>query len=174
MEEIWKPISCFEGLYKVSNLGRILKLSNNFILKPWKNKKGYLRVKLWKDGTCITKVVHLLVAEAFILKTGDEINHKDENKENNSVFNLEWCSRIYNCNYGTRSQRLSKALINNQYKSKKILKCDIQGHIIKIYPSTSEVERQEGIHHSLISRYCKRNIDKVFIINNIIWKYGEE
>lgn len=93
MTEIWKDIVGYEGLYQVSNLGRV---RNKYmhILRPRPDKNGYLRVNLLKRFYS----VHRLVANTFISNPNNytEINHKDENKSNNSVGNLEWCSRQYN------------------------------------------------------------------------------
>lgn len=117
MEEIWKPILNFEGLYEVSNLGRIRSLGNythkgTHIKKPTKTEKGYLKIQLYKDGKRFSFRVHRIVAEAFISNPNNlpEVNHKDENKLNNSVANLEWCDHVYNQRYGTRNQRISKTM----------------------------------------------------------------
>ena len=97
MEEIWQDIIGYEGLYQVSNLGKV---RNKYmhILKPRPDKNGYLRVRLFKGKTVHFCSVHRIVANAFITNPNNhiEINHKDENKTNNSVENLEWCSRQHN------------------------------------------------------------------------------
>lgn len=117
MQEIWKDIKNYEGLYKVSNLGNVKSLPKKAgrsnrkekILNFNKNSKGYLRVELSKDKKRKQCLVHRLVAETFIPNYNNlpQINHKDENKENNYIDNLEWCDNKYNNNYGTRNQRLS-------------------------------------------------------------------
>lgn len=118
--EIWKPIKDYEGLYQVSNLGRVKSLERidslghkrkEKIFKPRKDKYGYLRVSLWKDGKGKMVSIHRLVAIHFIPNPDNlpEVNHKDENKENNTLSNLEWCDRKYNNNYGTRIQRFSES-----------------------------------------------------------------
>lgn len=110
MEEIWKDIVGFEGLYQVSNLGRVRTLfrvitrANNRphtikqrILKPAKDTGGYLRVALSKDGKLYTKKVHRLVAEAFCLfEVLLEVDHIDGDKTNNKSDNLEWVTRSEN------------------------------------------------------------------------------
>lgn len=122
--EQWKSIAGYEGLYEVSNLGRVrsLKFGKTKILKPGRVGGGYLIVKLLKD--CIRKnmKVHRLVAEAFIpnpnkLKT---VNHKDEDKTNNNVNNLEWMTLADNLNYGTRNKRTAEANVNNPKRSKQV------------------------------------------------------
>ena len=115
MEE-WRPIEGYEGLYEVSSYGRVRSLDrydsrNHFIegklLKNKNNGNGYLLCTLSKNGIVKNKYIHRLVAEAFIERPDClyEVNHKDENKTNNNVTNLEWCDRKYNMNYGTKIER---------------------------------------------------------------------
>ena len=114
MTEIFKDISGYEGLYQVSNLGNVkslnyLRKGKEQLLKPNSNKIGYLYVVLCTNCQPKKKYVHKLVAEAFIQNPYgcSFVNHKDEDKTNNCVTNLEWCTFQYNCNYGTRNQRIS-------------------------------------------------------------------
>jgi len=92
--EIWLPIDFTNGVKEVSNLGRLRNAQTKFILKQFKSKGGYLRVTIWANGKYWPRNVHRIVANVFIEKiTGkNEVNHKDFNKENNSVENLEWCT----------------------------------------------------------------------------------
>lgn len=104
MEEIWKDIEGYGGLYQVSNLGRIKSFKQNKlgkILRMQITHDGYYTVGLSKDNYSKQCKVHRLVAKAFIPNTNNllEINHKDKNKLNNNVDNLEWCTRQYNCRY---------------------------------------------------------------------------
>lgn len=130
MEEIWKDIPKYEKLYQVSNYGRVKSLKrvvscncrNQYktfkisytkkekILKGRKDKDGYLEVNLCKNGKHSNYKIHRLVALLFINNTNnyDQVNHKDENKLNNNVNNLEWCNAKYNCNYGTRINRIKE------------------------------------------------------------------
>ena len=161
--EIWKDIQGYEGLYQVSNLGRVKSLerykSNHSckqlvperIIKVRKNWDGYLKVTLCKDGKVKTYKVHRLVATAFIENPDNlkEINHKDEDKINNCVENLEWCTRVYNCNYGTRSKRSAEK------HSKPVIGIHKITGLILEFPSTMEAERQIGIRHDNISNCCK-------------------
>lgn len=112
--ENFRDIEGYEGLYQVSNYGRVKSLgnggSNNSkerILKPAKNTSGYLFVNLCKEGKAKKYLVHRLVAEAFIPNPNNltEINHIDEQKTNNQISNLERCDRCYNINYGNRTDR---------------------------------------------------------------------
>ena len=126
--EIWKDVQGYEGLYAVSDLGRVKRLAgkgckNERILKPQYNSKGYLYVSLYKCGKSVHLAVHRLVAATFIPNPDKlpEVNHKDENKTNNRVDNLEYCDGKYNCNYGTRNERRSETQRNRKDLSKPIL-----------------------------------------------------
>ena len=114
-KEIWKPVEGFEN-YEVSNLGRVKSLNYNRtdkdkILKPGKTKKGYFFVMLYKNGKQKHFSIHRLVATAFLPNPMGlpEVNHRDENKANNVVSNIEWTSRLDNINYGTRTKRMAAA-----------------------------------------------------------------
>lgn len=109
MNEIWRPVVGYEGLYEVSNTGRVRRVSDLMVLK-FSDSRGYYGVHLRKDGKRKTFRVHRLVAQAFILNPDGlpEVNHIDENKSNNSVDNLEWCDHKYNSLYGTRLERIRK------------------------------------------------------------------
>ncbi|WP_209121521.1 NUMOD4 domain-containing protein [Alkalihalobacillus sp. BA299] len=105
--EIWKDVKDFEGLYQISNLGR-LKNGKGKLIQPADNGKGYLRFNLSKGNRNYKTVyLHRALAEAFIPNPNNlpEVNHKDENKRNNNINNLEWCTVKYNRRYGTRNIR---------------------------------------------------------------------
>lgn len=119
MKEIWKDIDGYEGLYQVSNLGRVKSLMcHGFkrvkILKGCRYAKGYLIVNLYKSGKPISKSIHRLVASAFIPNTQlkKEVNHLDANKVNNYVDNLEWCTTLENVKHaienGLRIEQMKK------------------------------------------------------------------
>lgn len=123
-EEIWRDIEGYEGLYQVSNLGRVKSLERidemgrlrlGRILSPVIDRYGYLRVNLYKEGKRKTFQVHRLVGQAFIPNPEGlpQINHKDEDPSNDRADNLEWCSRSYNINYGTRNERQVQTRIRN-------------------------------------------------------------
>ena len=131
MAEIWKAVTGYEGLYEVSSLGnvrsldRVIRSKHNGttlrkgrILTPfYEEKKGYYQVALSKDGKEKKQRIHRLVAVAFLDNPFNytDINHKDEIKTNNKVDNLEWCTREYNNNYGTKPQRTS-ATMKERYR----------------------------------------------------------
>lgn len=106
MEE-WKTIDNYEDLYMVSTLGKVKSLKHNRVLRPNIKHDGYMFVILCKNGKVKPFRVHRLVAQAFIPNPDNlpEVNHKDENKVNNTVENLEWCTSSYNINYGTRNHK---------------------------------------------------------------------
>lgn len=119
-KEIWKDIEDYKGLYQVSNLGRVRSLervdSNGHsvkekVLASFPNRNGYLKVNLYRDRNIKQVSVHRLVAAAFLDNPDNlpEVNHIDEDKGNNLVENLEWCTASYNTNYGTRNERAAKA-----------------------------------------------------------------
>lgn len=123
MEE-WKNIKGFEGVYQVSNLGRVKSLPRHVkrendkgyflkekILKQNFHTGGYLKVTFSKNGKITNKFVHRLVGEAFIPNPNNlpQINHKDEDKSNNGISNLEWCDNQYNNVYGTKIKRQKKS-----------------------------------------------------------------
>ncbi len=119
MEEIWRPIEGYEGLYEISSYGRVKSLKNSIILRPKKEPTGYLRCNLYLNKNVKTVSIHRLVAQAFIPNPDNlpEVNHKDEDKTNNKVDNLEWCDHKYNSNYGTRKERSAMTgFLNNHYK----------------------------------------------------------
>lgn len=170
MEEQWKDIFGYEGLYQISNYGRVksLKYGKEEILKPIKDKKGYLHVHLRKDGMEKHHRIHRLVANAFIpnedlFKT--DINHKDENKENNVWSNLEWCDKTYNNNYGGRNKGIAISL------SKQVQQYSKDGKtLIKTFQSTMEIQRQLGFANTHISECC---LGKQKTAYNYVWKYKE-
>lgn len=123
-EEIWRPIDGYEGLYEVSNTGLIRSLDRfvgnrnrikGKILSIKIEKTGYCSVALFKYGKMKRYLVHRLVAKTFIPNTEGlpQVNHRDENKRNNRVDNLEWCDSKYNINYGSRTQRSINTKVKN-------------------------------------------------------------
>lgn len=155
--ERWTNIKDYEGLYEVSEEGRVrsLKRGKRRILKSWLSGGGYLQIALWKGGKRKKFLVHRLVAQAFLSNPNNypEINHKDENKLNNCVENLEWCDRQYNIDYSV---------------SKQVAQYDLKGNFIKTWKSAYEIQRQLGFNHSHISQCC---LGKIKISHNYYWQY---
>ena len=173
MEEIWCPIKGYEGLYEVSDKGRVrsLKFGKERILKPGKHPNGYFKVELCKNRERKQCFVHRLVSQTFIPNPDNlpEVNHKDEDKTNNSVINLEWCDRKYNCNYGTRNERVSEKNTNGKL-SKPILQYTKSGEFVKEWKSTRDVKRNLGYTHQNISACCN-GIRKSS--NGFVWKFKD-
>ena len=165
--EHWKAIAGYEGLYEVSDQGRVksLKYGKEKILKQQKTHGGYLRVFLYKDGHVKMLKVHRLVSEAFIPNPNnlETVNHKDEVKTNNTVSNLEWMSRKDNINYGTHNKRVAEAL------SKQVQMFDKKtGELLATFPSTMEAERVTEIAQSNICSCCKGKLKSA---HGYIWRY---
>ena len=163
-----KEIPNYNGDYLASEDGRIYSTLLNRFLKPYKEKrKGYMVVHL-KDGV---KKVHRLVAMTFLDNPDNlpQVNHKDEDKTNNSVENLEWCTNEYNSNYGTKGERISKSLTNNPTKSKQVYQYTLDGELVKIWPSAMEADRN-GFCHGHIVRCCN-NVKNFKTHKGYIWRY---
>lgn len=171
--EEWRDVIGYNGLYQVSSSGRVksLKFGKDKILRQGKNKYGYLYVKFYKDGKSKILQVHRLVAQAFIENPNNlpMINHKDEDKTNNIVDNLEWCNNYYNITYGTCQQKKSEKLINRQDQSKQVYQYNTQGELIKIWESTMECKRN-GYTQSSISACCRGELKSH---RGYIWSYEE-
>ena len=124
-KEIWKDIEGFEGLYQVSNMGRVKSVKRTVwdsrgcyrtvpekILKPRKERGDYLMVGLYKDARGKNYKIHRLVAIAFCEnpENYNEVNHINEDKSDNRAINLEWCSRSYNNTYNDRAKKVGKKI----------------------------------------------------------------
>ena len=156
MEEIGKEVPGYEGFYEVSNLGRVKRLPYQSIGRTIGKKKeyirkfpervmkaticvnGYYRVTLSKDGKQFYKHIHRIVAETFIPNPDGLpcINHKDENKTNNNVDNLEWCSYSYNNNYGNARKKRSESYRLNNKRPVEML--SLSGEVIRKFSSVRE------------------------------------
>ena len=188
--EIWKDIIGYKNLYQGSNLGRVksfdtyrkgkngsIRFYKGRILKPSIDSKGYLQVDLWKNGKRKTCLVHRITAEAFLEIPEElrhlkgtrylQVNHKDENKLNNNVENLEYCSAKYNNTYGTRIERAAEKNTNGKL-SKPILQYTLDGKFVREWPSTMQAEREGGFNHGHIAACCKGKKNKH---HNFIWRY---
>lgn len=141
--------------YEVRPNGEVINTKTGKVLKPFKNTRGYLQVKLYNHNGYKYYYVHRLVAQAFIPNPENlpQVNHKDENTSNNNVENLEWCTAYYNSNYGTRNKRVAESKINGK-NSKTVLQLRKDGSLVRVWPSAYEVERQLKFDQSHISKCC--------------------
>lgn len=180
MEETWKPIKGYEGLYEVSNFGRIKALEKRVdkgkCHRSWKehflkyvvDQNGYFRTNLSKNGTNKTVKVHRIVAETFVenLENKKTVNHIDGNKQNNKVENLEWATQSENMKHACQTKL---KLLNGEHNPSSKLTyedvCFIRNNYIPRDPvyGTIGLSKRFNVHRKTISR----------IINFIHWKEGE-
>ena len=183
MSEIWKPIKNFEGLYEVSNLGRVRSLDrvvrnrSGYAVRKGKlikeaavSGKAYRKVGLWKNNMGTNVLVHRLVAEAFIPNPYNlpEVNHKDENPSNNCADNLEWCDADYNMHYGTLQQRKADKQRGKSIGSQPILQFTKEGELIARYDSALKAAEAINGDNSAI---CKCANGKVKTSYGFVWKW---
>lgn len=169
MQEVWKDVVGYEGYYQVSNLGRVKSLRTKAyspkekcaivvmrerVLRQSPNVKTYLNVSLRKSGTKNTQKVHRLVAKAFIPNPDNlpQVNHKDENKQNNCVENLEWCTNQYNINYGTARARMAEK------RKKKVIQLSASGEVVNKWGSMKEAAEDLGIGYNTMNRWLSRSV----------------
>ena len=191
--EVWRTAvydgEPYEGLYKVSNLGRILSLNYRNtgkpdLMTPGEHTDGYLKIVLSKNRKRKTCLVHRLIAETFLPNPENkpQVNHKDEDKTNNFVFlnedgsvdkeksNLEWVTAKENNNYGTRNERAGKAISKantNGKKSKPVLQLSLSGELIKEWPSVGECERN-GFNRGYVAACCRGVYESAY---GFRWEY---
>lgn len=176
MEEIWKDINGYEGLYQVSNLGNVRSVDryvkNGSGLRLIKGRKkinqkinnGYVVHGLYKGNKRKVFLLHRLVWETFNKQVPDgyEINHIDENKENNRLENLVLVTHKENCNWGTRNIRQKEKV------GKKIIQYTLDGKFVNEYQSAREIERKTGFNYNSILRCCRGIYRQSY---NYIWKF---
>ena len=153
MEEIWKDVVGYEGLYQVSNLGKIR--STRCELRQQVSNRGYFTVNLYKERKQRRKTVHRIVAEAFIPNplSHSQINHIDENKKNNSVSNLEWCSPSENNLKYHQNHPGSKR--RGKRKGKKVLQISLNGNVVREWDNARQVFIETGMSDWSVSQCCR-------------------
>ena len=176
MEEIWKDIEGWGGKYQISTAGRVGSLARGtsmHILSQFKDKDGYMMCLLSSGGKRYVKKVHRLVAIAFIPNPNKfpQINHKDENKANNFVDNLEWCDCKYNSNYGTHRDKLSEYAMFRGWKLRPVRQYDKSGSFIAEHISSRMAERATNIPHQNIVQACKIHH---YTAGGYIWCYADD
>lgn len=169
MQEIWKDIEGYEGLYQISNFGRVKSFQKSskyhspkeMILKPSLINSGYGVVTLYNQNKRQKFQVHRLVASAFIpnLQNLPCVNHKDENKLNNCAENLEWCTYSYNNNYGTAKIRASLT------RSTPVAQKTLDGFLLATYQSVQIASELLNVDYANISNWCRAGIG-----NGYIWE----
>lgn len=184
--EIWKDIQGYEGMYQVSNLGRVRSLDREIVtphprnpkyihryikmggIKSQRlNNKGYREVDLYKNNIQDTRTVHRLVATAFLPNPSHlpEVNHIDENPRNNRLENLEWVDRLQNVRHGTGRQRMGRSHWTpvEQYT--------LDGQFIRRWECMQQAADELHLHMTKISAVCR---GKAKTTGGYIWKYPEE
>lgn len=204
MKEIWKDIPNYEGLYQVSNLGRVMSLhsyggNSSRIMKPCGNGTGYLKVMLCKNLQQKQYLVHRLVAMAFIPNPNnyDFVNHKDENKMNNCVENLEWCTKSYNSIYYLNKDKRRKEEYASRLRDKetgelsspavkhiprkyfqKVVQKDKDGNVLNVFDNASKAAEKLELYVGNIVAACKANKEtertKKRTCKGYIWEFLEE
>lgn len=169
MIEEWRDIENYEGIYQISNKGRVKSFKKHYnkngkIIKAIRIKNGYYNVVLCVNGTKHKEYIHRLVAKAFISNPNNYpfVNHKDENPSNNCVNNLEWCTQKYNMNYGSLLEK-------HKRESKAILQYDLENNFIKKWSSIASAERKLNISHCNIVACLKERRKHA---GGYIWKYA--
>lgn len=179
-----KPIESLNNEYFADEKGNIYSKRKK-IMKPYQDKKGYLRLDFKVNKKRIrNKLVHRLIALTFIPNPNNlpQVNHKDENKQNNEIGNLEWCTNKYNANYGTRTERIrqkhigkkyteefKKRLQKNSATAKKVLCYDKNNNFIKEYCSLHDTQK-DGFDFRIISAICHNKRKQM---KDIIFKFKE-
>lgn len=177
MEEVWKDIPGYEGIYEVSNFGQVRSISRidctgrhitGRILKQCNTPSGYPKIELCLDGTSKQVLVHRIVGTVFVHNPGNctQINHKDENRENNHADNIEWCTPKYNINYGNRTQRMAKTMSGENNHRHKLTHKEVE--FIRTHYKFRDKEYSST---RLAKRFgvCKETISR--IVNRQLWKY---
>lgn len=176
MQEIWKDILEYEGLYQISNLGRVKSLprkgvfKQEKILKLERTKKGYLRINLSKNNVSKKYLVHKLVANSFISNPYNfpQVNHKDGNKQNNFVDNLEFVTQEQNMQHAFNKGLIQRKKGKENLKSKKVNQYDLNGKFIKLWYCIRDIERELGLKNYNITACCQ---NRRKTCGGYIWKY---
>ena len=178
-EENWIDIEGYEGVYQVSNLGRVKSLNyhrsgKEKIMTPNLTKKGYLRIRLMSNGKTERYLVHRLVAQAFIPnhQNKPQVNHIDGNPSNNCVDNLEWCTNKENCNNPITIDNYKNRKGYRVYNSKPVIQFSENDIFIDIFDCANTAHRMTGIHHGVIRGCCNHRYGRK-TAGSFKWEYLE-
>lgn len=203
-EEIWKDIKGYEGLYQISNFGNVKSLKREVsngtgtriidqrLLSQVTNRYGYICVTLCKNSKYKHCTIHRLVAEAFIDNPDNLpcVNHKDENKQNNNVDNLEWCSVAYNNSYGSRLGKVSnknkgkkhseetkqklreKAIGRISSRRKPVNQYDLEGNLIRRWDYVRQIAQEWNLSSTAPITNCLKGKHKSNISYGYKWEYA--
>jgi hypothetical protein len=188
VEEIWKDVAGYEGLYEVSNLGNVRSVArtehvvqgnkefdrtrNGRAMVPDVSKYGYARVSLCKNGAMKHYLVHRLVAQAFLPNPDDlpQVNHRNEDKGDNRVDNLEWCTCLYNVNFGTGIQRRADTQKQGK-RCKKVYQFTLDGKLVAEYPSLRGMQRATGFDYPNIREQIAGKYKHAY---GYLWSYSND
>lgn len=180
MYEEWRDIQGYEGLYQISNYGRVKSLRrkayNHFtkerIMTPVITKKGYYQVRLHNGTNSQGFKIHRLVAKAFIPNSYNvsQVNHIDGNKQNNCVNNLEWVTPKQNMQHAASNGLLRDVSGNNNPNCKPIKQYDLNGNFIKRWNSMRDIYEVLGIDRHSIRNCCVGNLKTS---HNYVWRYDD-
>ena len=196
-KETWRPVKGYEGLYEVSDLGRVRSLDRRVsgktvhkdgqfksgkILKPYVNSLGYSRITLSKEGSTERFQLHRLVAEAFIPNREGLpcVSHEDDDPSNNRASNLRWCTYSYNNNRERHRRLLSEATSRNAPNRRRVAKYTLDGELVAVYRSIIEAAEANGVLFTGVQTCCaggqkdsrkKGGFRKVNSYKGFVWKY---
>lgn len=179
MEEIWKDVLGYEGLYQVSNKGRVRSLNYNKTgevkLLQLREEKKHMRVQLWHKGKLKFAAVHRIEYEAFYgpIPPGMQVNHINEDGTDNRLENLNLMTPKENTNWGTGIARCARARYNTKAfnsRAKTVVQYDLEGNVIREWSSQKEIQRELGFAQRNISTACRGGIKTAY---NYIWRFKE-
>lgn len=170
MQRVWKDITDFKGLYQISNFGQVKSNYTNKILKNKLHPKGYFYIGLHKNKKKYSKKIHRLVAGAFTPnpEKKPQVNHKDEDKGNNKVDNLEWATQSENIQHSMKlnGKQYYASMLGRRGKdsphSKKLFQYSLSGKLIRVWAGLHEMQRNLGFNRQGIYYHIKNRTKSVY------------
>lgn len=161
----YEDIKGYEGIYQVSPEGIVFSITNQRAKSIEISKNGYVRVNLFKNGKGKHHLVHRLVADAFIPNPHNYefVNHKDGNKQNNDISNLEWCDASFNMKHAYENKLI-------KMRTTKVIQYSKNFEEIKVWDSIAEASKELGINHANIVTVCRQNTNRKYA-GGYIWRY---